>query len=1782
PLPSVAANQTNTLIVGLNDQTTQFDGIFQDGYVIQPGIAPVGRFGFVAVDKVGAGVLTLTGTNTNTGTVTVDGGRIDLNNATGNALSTNVIINPGGTVKLLASNQVADANTVTTSGGAFDLNGKNENVGVSLTGGSILDGVGGGALSSNSAFDLQSGTVSAKLSGTSGLNKTTGGTVTLGGAQVHSFSGATNVSAGTLVIASGASVSLSTAVNLTGTGRLFVNGSTAAIVPVSVGGAATLGGTGTVNGTVTVASAGIIEAGQSGSGSLTVDTISFGGPATVNLFNLNTVTASILNVATALTTTAGAGNVVTINLTNSGSLDGTTNYTANGYKLIDVPATFAFGANTNFALGTVTGLGGRSTATLSFVNNDALYMTVAIVNPVWSGAQSSEWSTNLIAGSKNWYLPPSLAATTDYIDLPNPDTVIFNDTATGSTTVDISLANVSPNGVTFDFGITLANYTLQGSKSIIGTTNFVKSGTGTLTINNANSFTGGVVINGGIVKLGNSGALGTSNTLTFGAAAAAGTKLQLFGKDATFTGLSTNVVPGSPVIENGDTVTDSLLTVNLASGTNTFAGLLQNGATKKLGLTKQGGGTLILTGGNTADGGNTVSVGTLQVGNGGTAGLLAGDTNVAGSAVLDFNRSDASTYAGGVTGAGMVSAEGGGTLSITGDVAHSGGTTIAAFTTLQIGNGGATGDLSSAGNITDNGTLAFNRTGSSTVQAPINGTGNVLVGDGVIAGTLILTGNNGYLGTTIINANATLQVGNGAASGSLGAAASITDNGTFAYGRSDAQTYATVFNGTGAIRILSGTLTLSGNNNASYSGGTTIDVGAALIVGNVAGTAGAVPGFNAIGTGNILDNGSLTFRRTGANTWDNQITGTGSLSLTAGTWTFTANNPYNGSTTMSPGVTLTVGTGGTTGSFGNGAVTNPTGLTFNRSNAYALTATNIVSGAGSVTLASSGAVVAAADGQFGVTGALIIGAAAGASPVGNLDLTNGNSSFGALNVLTNNAGNTITVGPGKILTNTGNVTIGYATPLVGNSLAKLTITGGGTYNVTTAAAGVFQVGGGTSATLSETSTLDLTGLTATTINVSATGTVRVAQPTGTNLAGNQSSLLLPTPVAAITPTTPVTTITAANLNIGDNGGNNGSAGQVNSMTLGTGLTTLNVNTVNVGTGARDIGQLSFAAGNGTLILRGAAGGATRATALNIATGGATTGVAAPGNTFADFTGHSADLLVTTLAVGNMARVNNLTSVFSFDTGTLDATNVNVGFRTGTVTTATNLTDIVNIGGGNVTFGNAGGTGTGVDIGNSTYNQAGVATTVGTLNISAGSVTIHNSTTLAAALRLGTNSATGSGTVTATMNVTGGTVTFGGDIIRNPTLNTGTTSTVTLNGTTAVLDMGGHSIGTSGAPVAFSVQQGTLQNLSEFNGGANLVKTTAGTLTLTGSNSYTGATNINAGTVNIDTLAPLGAAQSLGKNIGLNAVTLGTGTSSGKLNYTGLAGTLDKNITALGNGTDTVQNSGTGLLTLSGTLTKNGTTLTLNGGANGIAVTGQIVGAAANSDLTVTNGTTTLSNDNTYKGATTVTSTGTLALATGGSLSGTTGVTVSAGGAVLLNNNANNLVNATTPAPLTVAGGTVALGSTVSADNMKIQTFATLTVSGAATLDMGVGARGNALVFAQNATFTSGTLQVWNWTQGAYTIGLNDAGALNDTQDRFLFNGTGSGFTADQLANIQFFSDGGINPVGFGAAEVTFTGGQLEIVPVPEPATAALLGTVALCALLGCRARRRFPHSREVQ
>ncbi|MCR6636526.1 autotransporter outer membrane beta-barrel domain-containing protein [Devosia sp.] len=83
------------------------------------------------------------------------------------------------------------------------------------------------------------------------------------------------------------------------------------------------------------------------------------------------------------------------------------------------------------------------------------------------------------------------------------------------------------------------------------------------------------------------------------------------------------------------------------------------------GLTKQGAGTLTLTGANSFVGGTTIDAGTLQLGGGGTSGSILG--NVTNSGVLAFNRSDQVTFGGTITGTGGVQQLGAGRTTLTAD-----------------------------------------------------------------------------------------------------------------------------------------------------------------------------------------------------------------------------------------------------------------------------------------------------------------------------------------------------------------------------------------------------------------------------------------------------------------------------------------------------------------------------------------------------------------------------------------------------------------------------------------------------------------------------------------------------------------------------------------------------------------------------------------------------------------------------------------------------------------------------------------------------------------------------------------------------------------------------------------------------------------------------------------------------------------------------------------------------------------------------------------------------------
>ncbi len=220
-------------------------------------------------------------------------------------------------------------------------------------------------------------------------------------------------------------------------------------------------------------------------------------------------------------------------------------------------------------------------------------------------------------------------------------------------------------------------------------------------------------------------------------------------------------------------------------------------------------------------------------------------------------------------------------------------------------------------------------------------------------------------------------------------------------------------------------------------------------------------------------------------------------------------------------------------------------------------------------------------------------------------------------------------------------------------------------------------------------------------------------------------------------------------------------------------------------------------------------------------------------------------------------------------------------------------------------------------------------------------------------------------------ISGGTVTLNAS---GNTIGTISGGSIAVNDDTEVTTLNGGAVAVANGK-KFKASSGNTSGV--ISGAGQLIKEGASKLTLTGNNTFTGKTVVEDGTLAISNVSTGNNAQALGKHA---SVDLGVAnTSSGTLEYTGGTGTLDKNINALGNGNNKIYNNGSGALTLSGNLTKTGTILDLDGGSNGITVSGVISGNSGNydSDLVVSGGTVTLTNQNTYVGPTYVYGGGTL-------------------------------------------------------------------------------------------------------------------------------------------------------------------------------------------------------------
>ena len=295
---------------------------------------------------------------------------------------------------------------------------------------------------------------------------------------------------------------------------------------------------------------------------------------------------------------------------------------------------------------------------------------------------------------------------------------------------------------------------------------------------------------------------------------------------------------------------------------------------------------------------------------------------------------------------------------------------------------------------------------------------------------------------------------------------------------------------------------------------------------------------------------------------------------------------------------------------------------------------------------------------------------------------------------------------------------------------------------------------------------------------------------------------------------------------------------------------------------------------------------------------------------------------------------------------------------------------------------------------------------------------------------------------------------------------GGSSMSTISATTVGLNNGSFNVG--------NVAEGTDLLVSSriiTADGPSLIKTGDGTMTLTGANTYTTATTISAGTLQI------GAGGTTG-SLSANSAITNNGTLSFNRSNTITQGT---NFHREISGTGAVTQAGSGTLVLSGT--------------------------------------------NTYSGATTI-SAGTLELSgASGALTATSAVNIN-GGTVSLSGSAADRISDTASISLGAA-----TGSTLQLSGAVIETLGAMTLAGgvgARVIDFGVTS--GVLTLASLSAASNLPLHIWNWSGTTGTGGGTDrlvissgflGGSLAASNVSF-FSGSGTGLYSEATT----FTSGG--------------------------------------------------------
>jgi len=719
-------------------------------------------------------------------------------------------------------------------------------------------------------------------------------TVTKVGTGAWTLTGANTYTGGTIVNG-GALIVNNTSGTGTGTGAVTVNTG------------ATLAGSGIISGAVTINSGATIAPGTS-IGTLTVNnslTLAAGSTTFIEI-NKTSLAKDLLSVSGTLTY---GGTLVVTNL--SGTL---TN--GDSFKIFN-GASYA-GSFTSSNLPPLASDLKWNLATLKTTG------TISVVSTNFSGPQVLTWEGDGVANiwdaglTANWL-------TTNGVERAflNGDTAIFDDSGSSAPAVTL-IGSLAPAAMIVNAS---QSYSLSGAGALTGTMSLAKSGSGTLAIVNtgANSFTGGTLVSGGALQLGDgvsiapnlggsitnnaslifaNGAAHTSSSVVRGTGALtkSGAGALTFSSAQLYTGPTTinagsvtfnGAPPASSVITNdgvvyfaptsfatyanpirgSGSVSVSGSGVNMFSGANTFAGNLTNN-----------GGFLILSNNRAAGAGTVVYNGGFVVPAAGT--VITNNFSIPISSASDLQmmatNSGTAVWAGDLvnihSSAQWRPGSDGGTLMFTGDAPLGSRNFIVPRGAFQVASNGT---VSATG-----GATAFGRDLSGG-----NRSANVTIRDNAVValGVCSLGGNQAGGNVTLtIQDNAQLNCGaNNFDLQNVNRTTAQTfirlNGGTFTVGgftkTKTSQTNSIAFNG-GVLKAGANNLAFlpafNNGTNLIQSGGAKIDDGGFSIT--LAGTFTHDPALNAPSDGGFVKLGTGTVTLTGSNTCY------GAVSVNAGTF----------------------------------------------------------------------------------------------------------------------------------------------------------------------------------------------------------------------------------------------------------------------------------------------------------------------------------------------------------------------------------------------------------------------------------------------------------------------------------------------------------------------------------------------------------------------------------------------------------------------------------------------------------------------------------------------------------------------------------------------------------------------------------------------------------------------------------------------------------------------------------------------------------------------------------